>query len=219
MVAASLAGVITLAVTATTAIPVSADSYSDSATLLNDMNLLRAHVGVASLALDNRLTSMAQGWVNQLAGQFMLAQNPSLAAQAPAGWVSLGENVGAGPTAQVLFNALAASPEHYANMVNSSFNSVGVAVAYSRGMLFVVEDFMQGPTSTAVLSAASAGTAGAVGGYRLATQRGDVLSFGASGPLGNGVPAVAGMAATPDGRGYWLATSVGAGYRVGVARF
>ncbi len=43
-------------------------------------------------------------------------------------WTYLGENVGYGPNVTSIFNALVASPGHYANMMDPDFTHVGVGV-------------------------------------------------------------------------------------------
>jgi uncharacterized protein YkwD len=43
-------------------------------------------------------------------------------------WSIVGENIAVGYSASSLFDALAASPGHYANMTNGSFTHLGVGV-------------------------------------------------------------------------------------------
>ena len=51
-------------------------------------------------------------------------------------WHSWGENVGAGVTPYGLFKAYMASPEHRANMLNKSFDRVGISFVERRGILW-----------------------------------------------------------------------------------
>ena len=106
------------------------------------VNSLRAGVGAAPLATDATLTTVAQQWANNLASTGVLAHNPNLSTQAPSGWSAIGENIGDGFSLTATYNALVASPPHYANMVNTAFNRTGVGVATdSSGQVWVVEDF------------------------------------------------------------------------------
>jgi uncharacterized protein YkwD len=116
-----------------------ADGPSDMAGWVNS---LRASAGAAPLATDPSLTSVAQQWANKMASTGALAHNPNLSTQAPSGWSAIGENIGDGFSLTATYNALVASPPHYANMVNSAFNRTGIGVATdSSGQVWVTEDF------------------------------------------------------------------------------
>jgi len=121
------------------ATPAGADNAGD---LLTRVNGLRAGVGVAPLAADTTLTAIAQQWATHMASTGALAHNPSLATQAPGGWTKMGENIGQGYSIDAVYNALVASPDHYANMTDTSYNRSGVGVAVdSKGQVWMVQDF------------------------------------------------------------------------------
>ena len=209
---------VTAAVTLT-AVPVAmapaahADATSDASTFVADINQLRASHGVGALTVDSQLTSMAAAWTQHMAQAGGISHNPDLAQQAPSDWIALGENVGMGGDVPSLFQAFVNSPEHYANLVNPAYNAVGVAVVWSGSTLFVTQDFMEAPRITPVPQAAllaATPTTGQPGGYRLVTGSGEVLNYGATGPLGNAATGAASAASSPSGQGYWLASSNGA---------
>lgn len=121
------------------AAPAQALGPSDFATMVNN---LRSSVSVAPLAIDPTLMSVAQQWANSMAGAGALTHNPNLSTQAPSGWTKIGENIGNGFSLTAVYNALDASPPHYANMVDPTFNRTGVGVATdSQGQVWVVQDF------------------------------------------------------------------------------
>ena len=82
--------------------------------------------GLGALSIDGRLQSAARSWARQLAqdgslhhqdvGQFLDA------------WMTAGENIAFGPSADTMFDALVDSPRHYANIVNGAFSAVGIGV-------------------------------------------------------------------------------------------
>ncbi len=89
------------------------------------VNQLRTSVGAAPLATDPTLTNVAQQWANHMAGTGVLFHNPNLATQAPSAWTKIGENIGDGFSFTAIYNALVASPDHYANMVDPAYNRTG----------------------------------------------------------------------------------------------
>jgi hypothetical protein len=112
---------------------------SDIVTLVNN---LRSNASVAPLAADAALTAVAQQWANHMATTGVLTHNPNLSTQAPSGWTKMGENIGDGYSLLAVYNALVASPDHYANMVDGAYNRTGVGVATdSKGQVWVAEDF------------------------------------------------------------------------------
>ncbi|MDQ1393297.1 MAG: hypothetical protein QOF30_2274 [Acidimicrobiaceae bacterium] len=119
--------------------PAHADGPSDIVTQVNN---LRATVTAAPLATDATLTSAAQQWANHMASTGVLAHNPNLASQAPSGWTKIGENIGDAFSLTAVYNALVASPDHYANMVDKAFNRTGVGVATdTKGQVWLAEAF------------------------------------------------------------------------------
>lgn len=122
--------------------PAFADTVSDESSFVNKLNALRASRGLRPLAVNGGLTNMARGWSSHMASTGTLAHNPNMASQAPGNWSRLGENVGVGQSVDSLHNAFVASPNHYANMVNVHYDSVGVGVVQKGATKFVTFNFM-----------------------------------------------------------------------------
>jgi hypothetical protein len=123
-----------------------ASSPSAAESFIADINALRASHGIGALRENSTLDSMAHNWSLHLEGVGSLSHNPGLTSQAPSTWRKLGENVGVGPSVSALQTAFTNSPEHYANMVDGSFNQIGVDVEIdSNGALWVTEDYMEAP--------------------------------------------------------------------------
>jgi hypothetical protein len=105
------------------------------------VNKFRAGTGVAILAVDPGLASVAQQWANHMAATGALAHNPNLATQAPQGWTKMGENIGSGYSVTAVYNSLASGP-YAANMVDPAYNRTGVGVATdAKGQVWLAEDF------------------------------------------------------------------------------
>jgi Cysteine-rich secretory protein family len=141
------AGVLALALGALTALaggilPAHADSVTDEGAFVARINGLRNSQGLGSLTVDPRLVGVARAWSAHMAATAVLAHNPSLPAQSPPGWSVVGENVGEGPTVDVLQAAFMASPHHYTNMVDPRYTSIGVGIVETNGVIWVTEDYM-----------------------------------------------------------------------------
>ena len=107
------------------------------------INDIRSSRGLASLAVDGQLTAVARSWSQHMANDGTLAHNPNLGSQV-SGWRTLGENVGTGPSVDSIEAAFENSPHHFENMVDPSFNYIGVGVVQdSGGTYWVTEDFKQ----------------------------------------------------------------------------
>jgi hypothetical protein len=125
--------------------PARADNASD---LLSLVNSLRAAHHVGALSADPTLTRDAQSWSAHMVSAG-LVHNPSLATEVGGGWTKLGENIGAGGSVTILFNAFVNSPFHFANMIDPTYNLTGIGVAVgARGTLWVTEDFEAKPGAT-----------------------------------------------------------------------
>lgn len=125
------------------AAPAHADEPS---TFLASVNGLRASVGAPALVVNSGLASVAQQWADNMASTGVLAHNPDLSTEVPTGWTAIGENIGDGYSLTAVYNALVASPPHYANMVDTAFNDTGIGVTTDgRGQVWVVEDFADYP--------------------------------------------------------------------------
>ncbi|HZU73496.1 MAG TPA: CAP domain-containing protein [Acidimicrobiales bacterium] len=112
--------------------------------VVNDINALRASHGLAPLAIEvQNLQAAAEAWDANLVRSNMLAHNPDIGLQAPAGWTHVGENVGTGPSVGSIEAGMEASPEHLANLLSPNYTMIGVAVIRSpyTNEVFITEDF------------------------------------------------------------------------------
>src|SRR4051794_28878810 len=134
-------------------LPARADA-GDEAHLLALTNQVRAGQGVGALAIDSRLTSVAQAWAVQLAANGVLSHNASLPSQVT-GWKTLGENVGVGGTVDAVPAGFVASPTHYENLVDPAFTKVGFGFVRPDARIFIVEVFMQPSTTASVVKPAA----------------------------------------------------------------
>jgi hypothetical protein len=132
------------------AVPVArADTGSDEARFLSLTNSLRSSKGLAPLAVDGTLVSVARSWSGKMAAAGTISHNPSLASQLPSGWKKAGENVGKGGDVDALQQAFVNSPAHYQNLVDPAFNYVGIGVVYGNNTIYVTVDFMQRGSASA----------------------------------------------------------------------
>jgi uncharacterized protein YkwD len=90
------------------------------------VNDLRAGEGLPALIVDSGFKSYARDWAKVMGDTDKLDHSEFTALFDP--WTSLGENVGYGPSVSSIFNALVASPGHYANMVDPGFTHIGIGV-------------------------------------------------------------------------------------------
>jgi hypothetical protein len=120
------------------------------------INRERAAVGHKALALKSDLTSIARRHSNWMAGDGTIyhadpssphyKQGDNLAAEVSGNWWAAGENVGMGPDCRSIHDAFMSSPGHRSNILDRSYNQVGVGVAYdSDGTVYVTEDFAGRP--------------------------------------------------------------------------
>lgn len=133
-----------LVVTFGLAVPTSATAVSDEAEFVRLVNDLRANQGLSQLQVDPQLTQLARSWTTSLAATGELSHSPDLAVGLTQSWEKLGENVGVSPEGEVgrLFEAFVNSPSHYANLVDPSYDTIGVGVAYRDGRLWTTHRFM-----------------------------------------------------------------------------
>jgi uncharacterized protein YkwD len=128
----------------------SANAWSnDDQSLFDLTNQSRAQNGLGALQYDAALSSVARGWVSQMAGAGVLSHNGNLASQVGSqvtnDWTRIGENVGFGSTTTGLEAAFMNSPGHRANILGD-YNRVGIATQRdASGTLWVVVDFVKGP--------------------------------------------------------------------------
>ena len=129
------------------ATPASSAAGVNSTSVYLAINEYRARQGVAPVASNPQLTSIAQGWADHMAKTGVPAHNPNYLAQYPAGWREGGENVHQnwrGASTQEVVQAWHNSPSHRQNQADPNFNQIGVGVAYSAdGRMWVVTNYMR----------------------------------------------------------------------------
>jgi len=111
-------------------------------------NALRSSKGLPTLSVNGTLSAKARAWAEHMAAVGAISHS-NLPDGAPSEWHRLGENVGRGPSVDAIHNALVASPEHYANLTDPGFQSIGVGVVNANGTIFVSEVFMESASQPA----------------------------------------------------------------------
>ena len=110
----------------------------------------RAAAGVAGLQVASDLVQVATRHSQRMAEEGRLHHNEALSSEVD-GWERVTENVGYGPDARSVHDALMASSSHRANILDSGVTQVGVGVAFKDGTLWVTQVFRR-PTSSAPAS-------------------------------------------------------------------
>jgi hypothetical protein len=144
----------TLAATALLPMTVAlADGPSDETAFVVGINALRAGKGLPALSVHANLTSKARTWAQTMADKNTIWHSV-LSDGITADWQKLGENVGRGGSVAGLELAFAASPLHYANLVDPTFDTIGLGVVRGAGdVIFVAEEFMN--LRTAIVASAT----------------------------------------------------------------
>ncbi len=121
--------------------------------LLSKLNAARTSRGLAALASHWDLVDDAEAHSATMMSQDRLHHNPNLGSVA-SGWVSLGENVGVGPSVNSVHTAFMNSSSHRGNILGD-YTHVGIgAVRESDNKLWVTVVFMKasGGTTTTTTS-------------------------------------------------------------------
>jgi len=119
----------TAAVTTSTAVTATGDfSPAAESDFLSRISGLRASVGVAGLAPNGEFNNYARWWAKQMADSGSISHSYGSLSSLLDPWSDIGENVGSGASVASIFNGLVASTDHYDNMVNPAYTSVGVGV-------------------------------------------------------------------------------------------
>ncbi len=132
-------------------------------------NSLRASLGLPALSVNGTLSAKARGWAEHMAAVGAISHS-NLADGAPPEWQRLGENVGSGPSVDSIHKALVASPEHYRNLTDPGFRSVGVGVVNANGTFYVSEVFMESASQPAPSTSAPAAATPSPGAPRSAPR-------------------------------------------------
>lgn len=111
--------------------------------VLKEMNSDRTAYGRAKLPTHDMLNAKAQAWAENLARKGSLSHS-TLSSGLPGCWRGVGENVGYGTSAAAVQNAYMNSSGHRANVLNSTWDFVGVGYARSGSRVFTVQVFIDG---------------------------------------------------------------------------
>ncbi len=95
------------------------------------------------LVEDPDLDEAAQQWAEQMVELGRLEHANDLGDGMGDTWIKLGENVGRGGSVAAIHNAWLRSEKHLANIVDPSFDSMGVGVVERDGTLWLVQRFRQ----------------------------------------------------------------------------
>lgn len=124
-----------------------ASQASDEASSRSLVNQARASAGLASLAPNAGLNSVARAQAARMADRDAIYHNENLKAEADAAgvnWQLIGENVGVGPDVQAVHEAFMSSPGHKSNVVYKTYNAIGVGIVTGKdGSIFVAHVFAQ----------------------------------------------------------------------------
>ncbi len=118
----------------------SSPSESD---FVNRMNALRASLGLGAVTMDGNLVDLARAHTHEMVGTQALVHTTDLTVGMYEPWEKLGENIGFGTNNETLWNAFVASPPHYHNLVDPTYDRVGVASEIdSNGIEWTTHRFM-----------------------------------------------------------------------------
>ena len=102
------------------------------------MNGSRSGSNLGSVKLDPELSKVARLHTKEMIGAKGIYHTPMTKLMARVtNWVALGENVGRGDTVRSLHRAFMRSPSHRANILDGTYNHVGVGTARAGGKLWV----------------------------------------------------------------------------------
>ena len=111
-------------------------------------NSLRGSRGLPGYSVNGTLAAKARNWAEHMAAAGAISHS-NLADGAPGNWQRLGENVGMGPSVGSIHQALVDSHEHYVNLTDPGFQSIGVGVVNANGTYYVAEVFMESASQPA----------------------------------------------------------------------
>ena len=111
---------------------------------VDKINRLRTERGLSLLSPDPELTLTATAWAAQMSQTGQLEHADDLSLGVSTDWRKLGENVGVAPINQLdeLFEAFVASPTHLANLIDPSFDLMGIGIVHADGELWMTQRFM-----------------------------------------------------------------------------
>ena len=130
-----------------------------AARIVSLVNQERSAAGMSTLASRSQLAVIAAGHSRAMAERGEIFHNSSYfsaATRKSLGARLLGENVAMNGSADDAHRRLMASPGHRANILNASFDAIGLAVVRDgSGTLYVTQNFMASTTAAAPASASA----------------------------------------------------------------
>ena len=137
-----LISILTITTLVVVAMAPAASAASHENEVLALLNAARTANGLTPVTMHSDLVDDARSWTQHMREQGQLSHNPNLAAVTTR-WDKLGENVGVGPTAELLHEAFMASPGHRGNVLGD-YDYVGIAVVEEHATkLWVTVVFMK----------------------------------------------------------------------------
>ena len=119
-----------------------ADPAADAGVAVELVNQSRAANGLAPLTPDRELQVVANRQAREMAANGYIYHSSNLGSQLSWGWWAWAENVGYGPSVGWIHDAFMNSGYHAANILESSYNYVGVGTAYGAdGKVYVAQVF------------------------------------------------------------------------------
>lgn len=119
-----------------------AHQAGDAAFSTDLVNASRGAYGIDRLTPDPELQAVAQRQANRMAHSGYLSHSGDLGGQLSWGWSGWAENVGYGPSVDWVHGAFMSSGHHAANILEWSYNYIGVGVAYGYdGSVYVAQVF------------------------------------------------------------------------------
>lgn len=147
-----LGGLSLLGTSLLTADAAHADTISDEAQFVRRINEARVAGGLKELTVHIALVDAGRGWATKMrdtsvaanVDDCLISHNPNLRNAVNAQWRKLGENVGCGDTdVDTLHEAFMNSPKHKENIMDPTFDSIGIGIVMAGDTMFVTEQFMQ----------------------------------------------------------------------------
>lgn len=112
------------------------------AELTSLVNAERAAAGLPALQVSGDLVDVARRHSSRMASSGTLQHNPHLGSEV-SNWTRVTENVGQGPDARAIHDALMASSSHRANILDGAVSQVGVGVVVAGDTLWMTQVFRQ----------------------------------------------------------------------------
>ena len=117
-------------------------SPEDEIAYVANINELRAAQGLDPLTIDVNMTAAARSWTTWMVDNTTLAHADDIVTGAPSDWLKVGENVGRGGTLDAIWQAFLASPGHRANIMDPTFDLVGIGVIWNaEGRMYTTHRF------------------------------------------------------------------------------